>query len=104
MCAARRAVYFISPHAVAGIRANSQAIGLMRLPEAGPTAAGVELVIGVKQDLVTADTVVNPVFVAIPIGAGKGRFGTALAADLILFGCQFCSPFGIGFFNDLIHL
>ena len=55
-----------------------------RLEIAGPAAARVELVIGVKQGGIAADAVVLPLVPMVPVGTRKGRFGVLKRCNGVL--------------------
>lgn len=90
---------FDAAHAVAGVFLPVKAVGIERVPETRPTAAGVEFLIGREQWMAAADAVIDAVGRAIGIFTGEGRLRAFFAADMELFGGQLLPPalFGVVF-------
>ena len=54
------------------------------LPETGPAGARLKLVLKTEEIVVTADALVNALFMVVPQVAGEGPFGAFLAGDVVL--------------------
>ena len=67
--------------------------------ERGPTAAGVEFLVGGEQERVAGGAVVaaRAVFFELIVGFAVGAFGAGLAEDVVLFRGEFLAPFRLGF-------
>src|SRR5438128_6482827 len=74
-----------------------------RLPEAGPAGAGVELRRGVEQRLPATDTLIDTVFLRVPVRPRECSFGSFLSGDLELFWRQKLPPFLIRLLNFFGH-
>ena len=71
------------------------------LPETRPAGAGVEFAVGTEQGNVTADAVVHPAVLEVPVSAGEGPFRASLACHLELFRSQLLTPLLRGAFNTI---
>src|SRR5664279_5620448 len=91
------AAHFDAIHAELVLVAVFEHIFADRLPEAGPAGAGFELGFRIEQRRATAHAAVDAEVMAIPIFAGEGGLGAALAAHFILFRRQFFAPFVVRF-------
>src|SRR5271156_1841755 len=78
MGAAVLAGHFSANHAVTAIVVFRYIFFLERGREAGPAAAGIEFLLRRKQRFAATDAAVDAVFVAIPVFAAEGVFGTLL--------------------------
>jgi len=71
--------------------------------ETGPSAAGIELLVGAEQFGTAADTTIHPGLVIVPVPSGKCALGALFTRHGELLGRQFALPFGIAFYN-LVHV
>src|SRR5690554_7117898 len=90
-------------HAVAEVLGGGDRCFAHRRPVAGPTAAGVELGVGIEQGGIAADAVIDARSVLAVILAGKGPFGSLQSTDLKLGLGQLFSPGLLAFFQ-FVHI
>src|SRR5262245_12113842 len=86
------AVRFRAGHPVAAVLFHGDIFLLRRLPEAGPAAAGLELVIGAEQLGAAAHAAVDAGLVIVPVLAGEGALRAVLARHLELLRRQLLLP------------
>ena len=67
--------------------------------KAGPAAAGVELTVGIKQDLTAAHTMIISTVPALLVLTRERRFGASLPGDAELLRCKLLFPFLLGLVN-----
>ena len=67
--------------------------------KAGPAAAGVELAVGIKQDLAAAHTMIMSTVPALLVLTRERRFGASLPGDAELLSCKLLFPFLLGLVN-----
>ena len=70
-----------------------------RRPETGPSGAGVELGVGVKQGCVTTDAAEDTLLVRVRIFIGVRTFGGGVTSDFKGIGRKLLFPFGFSFHN-----
>src|SRR5258708_39756457 len=92
MRVALRAEHLGAAHSVSAIDARLHVRIVHRRPETGPTGAGIELGAGAEQFVIAADAAIGAVVVQVPVFAGEGGLGAALARDLILLRGQLPLP------------
>jgi len=64
--------------------------------EAGPTAAGIELAVRIKQGVAATDAVILPLFPALLIFATERKLGAGMTGDAVLLWRQLFFPFLVG--------
>src|SRR5688572_13795473 len=99
MCVAARTFHLHAAHTVGAVRFELDGLLIGRLPEARPTAAGLELRVGAEELGAAARAAVRPGLFAVVILAGESAFGAFLASDLVLLGSERGFPIGFGFFE-----
>ena len=97
------ALHFRASHAVTHVGFELDVLVLCRVPEARPTRAGIEFLLGMKEVGSATNAAENSFFVKIPELAGEGTLGASLACYLVLFRSQDFLPFGIGL-HDFFHI
>src|SRR5688572_20191923 len=90
-------------HAVGTVFLDCHVFLPRRLPEAGPTRARIELVLGAEQLSTAAHAAVLAFLVIVPVGAGEGRLGAFLARHVILVRSELLAPFRVRLL-DLGHI
>jgi enamine deaminase RidA (YjgF/YER057c/UK114 family) len=86
------AANFSAHHAVSCIGMGADSSRAHPIPEAGPAGTGIKLGSAAVELSVTADAVVAPVALLIPVGASEWPLGAALAGNTKLLGCQLLAP------------
>ena len=97
------AVDFDTHHAVAAILLGRDRIRGHAIPETRPACSGVELGGRTEQRYITADAVIHPRFLVIPVRTGEGSFSATAASHLILLRCQRLHPLLGGTLDPLGH-
>src|SRR5208282_3274557 len=89
-------------HAMGIVLLNSDIFFRDGLPEAGPTRAGLELGLGIKQNRIAADAVIQAVSVVVGVLTRARNLGPGLARHLELFrrNCFYHSARGFSTFSN----
>ena len=98
MCITATAQDFSALQPMPGILFLRDAVRLIRLPEAGPAAAGIVFHHRIEQNIAAAHATIQAAVMTIPIGTRKRRFGATLTAYLILLRGKFFAPGRFGFY------
>src|ERR1700674_2609744 len=77
-----------------GVFADVLAVGGGK--EARPSGSRIKFCFGAKEQCATADAVVRPVVVFVPVLAGESALGAAAAGHLILLRGELLLPLGFG--------
>ena len=96
------ALHLGSGHSVGAICLSFDILFVDRRPETRPAGAGIKLCVGAEECIAAAHTPVHPLFVVIPIAAGKGPLRSSLAGNLELFWRQLLFPLLFAEYN-LVH-
>src|SRR5262245_58898740 len=96
MGAAARAAHLGADQAVGGFAQEGDPAVAERRPEAGPAGARVELGLRREQRLAAGHAAVGAVLVVVPVDAGEGRLGAAVAGHLELEGGEPLAPALVG--------
>src|SRR6185503_8028926 len=91
-------------HAPGVVLAQLDRLGDLRLREARPARAGVELHARVEELVAAAGAAVHAVVVLVPVLTGEGALGAALAEHLVLLGSELLAPLLVGLSNVCRHL
>src|SRR5687768_15769321 len=91
-------------HAQGGVLVLGDRVGVHRLPEARPAAAGVELRFGAEERLAAADAGVLAGSLGVPVGPSERALGTLLAGNVELFRRQALAPFRVALDQLVAHL
>ena len=83
-------------HAMAVVLVKAHLLAIGWAGEARPAAAAVELGAAVEQKLAAAGAAIAAFVMIVPVEAGEGALGAALAEHLILFGREAPAPFLVG--------
>src|SRR4051812_44236965 len=86
-------------HPVRRVVPDLDRLGELRLGEARPARAGVELRLGVEQLRAAGGAAVDAVLVVVPVLAGERALGALLAQHLVLLGRELLAPLGVGLLN-----
>ena len=97
------AVDFDTHHAMAAILLGRDRIRGHAIPETRPACSGVELGGRTEQRYITADAVIHPRFLVIPVRTGEGSFSATAASHLILLRGQRLHPLLGGTLDPLGH-
>src|SRR5260370_3257454 len=95
--AALAADHFDATHSVARVGLGGDAVRSDGFRKAGPSGAGFELGVRLKQRIPAAHALVGCMFVIVPILSCEGRLGAFAARDRVLLGRQLFAPVFIGF-------
>ena len=99
VCFAITTQQFDSVHAMLVVR-TLQDVGFIQFRvEAGPSAAGVELTVRIKQGMAAADAVIVSTLPALIVFTAVRRFGACLPGNTILFRRQLLFPLLVGLAN-----
>src|ERR1019366_7250611 len=93
---ARGTARFGASHAMAGVGVFRDVLAVGGSEEARPSGSSIKFCFRTKKQCATADAVICPVVVLVPVLAGESRFGTAGAGHLILLRSQLLLPLGFG--------
>src|ERR1700722_19737676 len=93
--------HFVSLHPGGAISARRYVFFGDRFPKARPARAGFEFRLGIEENRVATDAMVQAVVMIAGILAGEGPFGACMARDFELLRRQLLLPFGVGFDNFL---
>lgn len=96
---ATTASHLSTHHAKTLVGVIKHATGANTFEKAGPSAGAGELGIGPKKRVATGSTVIGAHTLEIPQRTGECPLGTLLTGNMINFGRQYLSPFGIGKFQ-----
>jgi hypothetical protein len=91
------ALHFRPPHAVTHGSFQLDVLILHRVPEARPTRAGFEFLLGMKEIGSATNAAENSIFVEIPELAGEGALGASVACHLVLLRSEDLLPFRVRF-------
>ena len=99
VCFAVTTHQFDSVHAMLVVR-TLQDVGLIQFRvEAGPSTAGVEFAVRIKQCMAAADTVIISTLPTLIVFTAVRRFGASLPGDTVLLRRQLLFPFLVGLAN-----
>src|ERR1700730_13281764 len=90
-------------HAIAGVGMFADVLAVGGGEEARPSGSRIKFCFRAKKQCATADAVVRPVVVFVPVLAGEGALGAAAAGHLILLRGQLPLPLAFGL-GDLVIL
>src|SRR5271157_6273101 len=96
MGVAAGATRFGAGHAVAAVGVFADVLAVGGGVETRPSGARIEFRFRAKKQRATADAVIRPVIVFVPVLAGEGGFGATLAGNLVLLGRQLLLPLLVG--------
>src|SRR6266403_1896416 len=103
MSVAAAALYFGSPHAVAGVSFSLHGLFAGRSVETGPSGAGVVFRLRTKQGLAAAGTFVRSCRFGVLVFTSKGRFRPFLPGHKVLILGELLLPGSFVFANLAIH-
>src|SRR5260370_36023100 len=90
-------------HAVTGVGVFRYVLAVGGGVEARPSGSRIKFCFRAKEQCATADAVVGPVVVFVPVLAGESALGAVTAGHLILLRSQLLLPLGFGL-GDLFIL
>ena len=95
---------FDARHPMAVIADFTNCLLIDGCPKAGPAAAGIVFLIGVKQGATTTNARVTAGRLILVIFASEGRLGAAFSCDAILLGRQFLLPVFVTFHDFILGI
>src|SRR6266404_3725201 len=90
-------------HAITGVSVFADVLAVGGGKEARPSGSRIKFRLRAKEQCATADAVVRPVVVFVPILSGESALGAATAGHLILLRGELLLPLGFGL-GDLVIL
>src|SRR5580698_7503602 len=92
---ATRAPRFGAGHAITGVGVLRNVLAVSGGKEARPSGPRIKLRIRAKQQCATADAMIGPVVVLVPVFPGESALGAAAARHLVLLGSKLLLPLGV---------
>src|ERR1700737_2005032 len=103
MCIAAGGTRLGASHAIAGVGMLADVLAVGGGKETRPSRSRIKFCFRAKEQCATADAMVRPIVVFVPVLAGKSALGAAAAGYLILLRGELLLPLGFGL-GDLVIL